>query len=114
MDREIWDCVARWLRLTGLAKALWRLRQPKPLSRAFGTRNTRYIASVLERLRLAGLVKEALVGDVRYVYLTERACGLLALLGYSLEERACGEQAFRLIRRGAHEYPKRGLGSVKG
>jgi len=35
-------------------------------------------------------VKEAVVGDARYVYLTERACGLLALLGYSLEEAGCG------------------------
>jgi len=40
------------------------------------------------------------VGDVRYVYLTERACGLLALLGYSIEEVACGESALRLLRRG--------------
>ncbi|WP_460024347.1 hypothetical protein [Infirmifilum sp. SLHALR2] len=42
-----------------------------------------------------------MVGDTRYVYLTERACGLLALLGYSLDEVACGESALRLIRRGA-------------
>jgi len=41
------------------------------------------------------------VGDVRYVYLTERACGLLMLLGYSIEEVAYGEPALRLIRRGA-------------
>jgi len=41
------------------------------------------------------------VGNVRYVYLTERACGLLALLGYSIEEVVCGEAALRLIRRGA-------------
>jgi len=27
----------------------------------------------LERVRRAGFVKEAVVGDVRYVYLTERA-----------------------------------------
>jgi len=40
----------------------------------------------LERLRSTGFVKEAVVGDVKYAYLTERACGLLALLGYSLEE----------------------------
>jgi len=91
----------RWLELTGLAKTLWRLRQPKPISRAFGTRNTRHIASALERLRSAGFVKEAVVGNVCYVYLTERACGLLALLGYSIEEVACGEVALRLIRRGA-------------
>jgi len=100
VDREVWESVARWLELTGLAKALWRLREPKPLSRAFATRNTRYIASALERLRSAGFVKEAVVGDVRYVYLTERACGLLALLGYSPEELVCGEQALKLIRRG--------------
>jgi len=93
--------VAGWLELTGLTKTLWRLREPKPLSKAFGTRNTRHIASALERLRSAGLVKEAVVGDVRYVYLTERACGLLALLGYSPEELACGEQALKLIRRAA-------------
>jgi len=92
--------VARWLELTGLTAVLWRLRQPKPLSRAFGTRNSRYIASALERLRAAGLVREAVVGDVRYVYLTERACGLLALLGYSPEEVACGESALRLLKRG--------------
>jgi len=95
---EVWESVARWLELTGLARTLWRLRQPKPLSRAFGTRNTKYIASALERLRSAGLVKEVVVGDTRYVYLTERACGLLALLGYSIEEAACGESALRLLR----------------
>ncbi|UNQ72803.1 hypothetical protein [Infirmifilum sp. NZ] len=92
--------MASWLELTGLAKTLRRLRQLKSLSRAFGTRNTRHFASALERLRSAGLVGEAVVGDVRYVYLTERACGLLALLGYSIEEVACGESALRLIRRG--------------
>jgi len=93
--------VARRLELTDLAKALWRLRQPKPLSRAFAMRNTKYIASALERLRSAGFVKEAAVGDTHYVYLTERACGLLALLGYSLEEVVCGDTALRLIRRAA-------------
>jgi len=41
------------------------------------------------------------VGGTRYVYLTERACGLLVLLGYSIEEVVCGESALRLIRRGA-------------
>jgi len=41
------------------------------------------------------------VGNVRYVYLTDRACSLLALLGYSIEEVACGDAALRLIRRGA-------------
>jgi len=76
---EVWESVARRLELTGLTKTLWRLREPKPLSRAFGTRNTRHIASALERLRSAGLVREAVVGDVRYVYLTERACGESAL-----------------------------------
>jgi len=95
---EVWESVARWLELTGLTKALWRLREPKPVSRAFATRNSRYIASALERLRAAGLVREAVVGDVRYVYLTERACGLLALLGYSIEEVACGDSALRLLR----------------
>ncbi|PLJ77219.1 hypothetical protein [Infirmifilum sp. SLHALR2] len=100
VDREVWESVARWLELTGLAKTLWRLRQPKPLSRAFGTRNTRYIAGALERLRAAGFVKEVAVGDVRYVYLAERACGLLLLLGYSVEEVAFGESALRLLRRG--------------
>jgi len=85
---EVWESVAKWRELTGLTKTLWRLRQPKPLSRAFGTRNSRYIASALERLRAAGLVREAVVGDVRYVYLTERARGLLVLLGYSSEELA--------------------------
>jgi len=101
VEREVWESVARWLELTGLAKTLWRLREPKPLSRAFGTLNTRHIASVLERLRSAGFVREAVVGNTRYVYLTERACGLLALLGYSSEEVACGDTALRLIRRGA-------------
>jgi len=96
---EVWESVARWLELTGLTKTLWRLRQPKPLSKAFSTRNTKYIASALERLRSAGFVKEAVVSNVRYVYLTERACGLLALLGYNLEEVACGEAALRLLRR---------------
>jgi len=97
---EVWESAARWLELTGLTKTLWRLRQPRPLSRAFGTRNTKYVASALERLRSAGFVKEAVVGNVRYVYLTERACGLLLLLGYSSEEVACGESALRLLRRG--------------
>jgi len=96
---EVWDCVARWLELTGLAKTLWRLRQPKPLSRAFGTRNTRHIAAALERLRSAGFVREAVMGNTRYVYLAERACGLLALLGYSLEEVACGDAALRHLGR---------------
>jgi len=100
---EVWESVARWLELTGLTKTLWRLRQPKPLSKAFSTRNSRYIASALERLRAAGLVRETVVGNVRYVYLTERACGLLALLGYSVEEAACGESALRLLRRGRGE-----------
>jgi len=79
---EVWESVARWLELTGLAEAPERLREPKPLRRAFGTRNSRYTASALDRLRSAGLVKEAVVGDTRYVYLTERACDLLVLLGY--------------------------------
>jgi len=43
------------------------------------------------------------LANARYVYLTERACGLLALLGYSLEEVACGEAALRLLRRGGGE-----------
>jgi len=98
VDREVWESVAKWLELTGLTKTLWRLREPKPLSRAFGTRNTRYIVSALERLRSAGFVEEAVVGDVRYVYLTERACGLLALLGYSVEEVVCGEGALKALR----------------
>jgi len=93
--------VARRLELTDLAKALWRLRQPRPVSKAFAMRNTKYIASALERLRSAGFVKEVAVGDTRYVYLTERACGLLALLGYSPEELVCGDAALRLIRRAA-------------
>ncbi|PLJ77356.1 hypothetical protein [Infirmifilum sp. SLHALR2] len=98
---EVWDCVARWLKLTGLARTLWRLREPKPISKAFATRNTRHIAVALERLRSAGLVREAVVGDVRYLHLTERACSLLVPLGYSPEELACGDAALRLIRRGA-------------
>jgi len=101
VDREIWESVARWLELTGLAKTLWRLRQPMPLSRTFATRNTRHIALALERLCSAGFAREAVVGDLRYVYLTERACGLLLLLGYSIEEAVCGDAALRLIRRGA-------------
>ncbi|PLJ78494.1 hypothetical protein [Infirmifilum sp. SLHALR2] len=76
---EVWESVARRLELTGLTKTLWRLREPKPLSGAFGTRNTRRTASASERLRSAGLVREAVIGDVRYVYLTERACGESAL-----------------------------------
>ncbi|PLJ77133.1 helicase HerA-like domain-containing protein [Infirmifilum sp. SLHALR2] len=100
VSAEVWASVARWLELTGLTKTLWRLRQTRPLSRAFGTRNTRYIASALEKLRSAGFVKEAVVGNVRYIYLTERACGLLVLLGYSVEEAACGESASGLLRRG--------------
>jgi len=98
---EIWDCVARWLELTGLTRTLWRPRQLMPLSKAFATRNSRYIASALERLRLAGLVKEAVIGNVRYVYLTGRACGLLVPLGYSSEGLMRSDAALRLIRRGA-------------
>ncbi|PLJ76768.1 hypothetical protein [Infirmifilum sp. SLHALR2] len=98
---EVWESAARWLELTGLTKTLWRLREPKPLRRALGTRNSRYIAGALERLRSAGLIKEAVVGNVRYVYLTERACGLLALLGYSPEDVVCSDAAMRFIRRGA-------------
>jgi len=75
VSAEVWESVARWLELTGLAKTLWHLREPKPLSRALAMKNTRHIASALERLRSAGFVREAVVGDVRYVYLTERACG---------------------------------------
>jgi len=90
VNAEVWESVARWLELTGLTKTPWRLREPKPLSRAFATRNSRYIASALERLRAAGLVREAVVGDVRYVYLTERACRLLILLGRSTEKIPCG------------------------
>ncbi|UNQ73069.1 hypothetical protein [Infirmifilum sp. NZ] len=101
VDREVWESVAGWLGLTGLTGALCRLREPKPLSRAFGTRDSRHIASAFERLRSAGFVREAVVGDVRYVYLTEQACALLALLGYSVEEAACGESALRFIRRAA-------------
>jgi len=55
----------------------------------------------LKRLRSADLVKEAVVGNARYVYLAERACGLLVLLGCNPEELACGGQALRLIRRAA-------------
>jgi len=33
-------------------------------------------------LRLAGFVRGAVVDNVKYLYLAERACGLLALLGY--------------------------------
>jgi len=40
---------------------------------ALATRNTKHTASALESLRSAGLVREAVAGDVRYVYLTERA-----------------------------------------
>ncbi|PLJ77092.1 hypothetical protein [Infirmifilum sp. SLHALR2] len=69
VEREVWESVAMWLELTGLAKTLWRLREPKPLSRAFATRKTRYIASAQERLRSAGLVREAVIGDTRCVYL---------------------------------------------
>ncbi|WP_460025213.1 hypothetical protein [Infirmifilum sp. SLHALR2] len=50
---EVWESAARWLELTGLTKTLWRLREPKPLRRALGTRNSRHIASALERLRSA-------------------------------------------------------------
>jgi len=57
VDREVWESVARWLEPTGLAKTLWRLRQPKPLSKAFATRNSRRIASALERLRSAASSK---------------------------------------------------------
>jgi len=35
-------------------------------------------------------VVEAVAGDVRYVYLAGRACGILALFGYSVEELMCG------------------------
>jgi len=101
VSAEVWDCVAGWLEPTGLTKTLWRLRRPKPLLKAFGMRNTRHATSALERLRSAGLVREAVVGNMRHVYLTERACGLLALLGYSIEEAACGDAALRFIRRGA-------------
>jgi len=93
--------VAGWLELTRLARVLLRLREPKLLGKAFGTRNTRHIASALDRLRSAGFMREAVVGNVRYVYLTERACGLLALLGYGIDEVTCGESALRLIRREA-------------
>ncbi|WP_460025202.1 hypothetical protein [Infirmifilum sp. SLHALR2] len=44
-------------------------------------------------------MKETITGDVRYVYLTRRACNLLALLGYSIEEVACSKSALRHIRR---------------
>jgi len=62
---------------------------------------TRHTALVLERLRSAGFVKEAVVGDTRYVYLTERACGLLVLHGYSAEDLACSERELKLISYGA-------------
>ncbi|UNQ73608.1 hypothetical protein [Infirmifilum sp. NZ] len=101
VSAEVWESAAGWLELTGLARTLWRLREPKPVSRTFATRNIRHTASALERLRSAGFVKEAVVGDVSYVYLTERTCGLLLLLGYSPEGLACGEVALRFIRRGA-------------
>jgi len=90
-----------WLELTGLTRAPWCLRQPKLLTEAFGTRVTRHIAATLERLCPAGFVKEAVVGNVRYVYLAERACNLPVLLGYSIKEVACGDAALRLIRRAA-------------
>ncbi|WP_460025128.1 hypothetical protein [Infirmifilum sp. SLHALR2] len=45
---EVWESVARWLELTGLTKALWRLREPRPLSRAFAARNSRHTAAALE------------------------------------------------------------------
>jgi len=77
---EVWESVAKFLELTGLVKTLWRLREPKPLSRAFATRNTKHIASAQERLRSAGFVKEAVAGDTRYLYLNDCARGLLALL----------------------------------
>ncbi|PLJ76912.1 hypothetical protein [Infirmifilum sp. SLHALR2] len=53
VDREVWESVARWLELTGLTATLWRLRQPRPLNKAFAARNTRHITSALERLRSA-------------------------------------------------------------
>jgi len=93
--------VARWLELTSLARMLLRLRESKPLSKAFATRNSRYIASVLEGLRSAGFVREAVASNMRYVYLAERACGLLLLLGYSPEELMCGDTALKRISRGA-------------
>ncbi|PLJ77140.1 hypothetical protein [Infirmifilum sp. SLHALR2] len=101
VDREVWNCVARWLELTGLTRTLWRLRQPRPLSNSFSTRNSRYIAVALERLRSAGLIKEAVVGK-RPLRLPHRgACGLLVLLGYSSEELMCGKATLRFIRRRA-------------
>jgi len=47
----------------------------------------------LYRPRERGLVENAC-----YLYLTEKICGLLALLGYSNEELACGEATFRLLK----------------
>jgi len=41
---EVWESAARWLELTGLVRTLWRLRELKPLSKAFATRNTRHTA----------------------------------------------------------------------
>jgi len=39
-------------------------------------------AEPLTRPLQADLAKEAVVGDLRYIYPTGRTCGLLALLGY--------------------------------
>jgi len=98
VDGEVWDSVAKWLELTGLVKQLLRLKQPRPVSRAFGTRNMAHIARALYRLRSLGLVEEATLGNVRYVYLTERACKLLVLLGRKPEELACGDVALKLLK----------------
>ncbi|PLJ78649.1 hypothetical protein [Infirmifilum sp. SLHALR2] len=98
VDGEVWGSVAKWLELTGLVKQLLRLKQPKPVSRAFGTRNMAHIARTLGRLRSLGLVEEATLGNVRYVYLTERACKLLALLGCKPEGLACGDAALKLLK----------------
>jgi len=61
------ESIAKWLGLTDLTRTLWHLRQLRPLSKAFGTRNTRHIASAFERLCTAGFVRNV-VGDVHYLY----------------------------------------------
>ncbi|UNQ72670.1 hypothetical protein [Infirmifilum sp. NZ] len=60
MSRGVWKSVSRWLKLVSLARNLWRLRQPKPLSKSFATKNTRQTASGPERRRLADFVKRSI------------------------------------------------------
>jgi len=61
---EVWESAARRLGLTGLAGMLWRLREPKPLSKAFSTRKHQVHQLVIGEAPRGWLRQGGVVGNM--------------------------------------------------